>query len=102
MSARNEKQQQNRPIDFGYPTPAHGKVPAFNSIQEEMEFWDTHDTIDLADDLSAAIYTPGKKIAPISVRLDAADRARLRAEAQKMGIGPSTLARIWIKEKLAG
>jgi hypothetical protein len=77
-------------------------IPAFNSIQEEMEFWDTHDTIDFADDLSGATYTPAKKDAPISVRLDHSDRVLLKAEAEKMGIGPSTLARIWIKERLAG
>ena len=43
-----------------------------------------------------------KKDAVISVRLDRADRIQLKAEADKMGIGPSTLARIWIKERLAG
>lgn len=102
MNKRSESQSKNRQVDFGYPTPARGKVPAFNSIQEEMEFWDTHDTIDFADDLSEATYAPEKKVAPISIRLDPADRARLRAEAEKMGIGPSTLARIWIKERLAG
>jgi|SRR5688500_2239215 hypothetical protein len=102
MSKRSENQPKNRQNDFGYPTPPRGKVPAFSSIQEEMEFWDTHDTIDFADDLVAATYTPAKKVAPISVRLDHSDRARLKAEAEKMGIGPSTLARIWIKEKLAG
>lgn len=102
MNTRSEKQSKNRQNDFGYPTPPRGKVPAFNSIQEEMEFWDTHDTVDFADDLSTATYTPGKKVAPISVRLDYSDRARLKAEAEKMGIGPSTLARIWIKERLTG
>lgn len=102
MSNRSENQLKNRQRDFGYPTPSQGKVPAFSSIQEEMEFWDTHDTIDFADDLSAATYTPAKKDAPITVRLDSSDRARLKDEADKMGIGPSTLARIWIKERLAG
>ena len=102
MSRKNETTPRSPAIDFGYPTPARGKVPAFNSIQEEMEFWDTHDTIDFADDLSQAIYTPSKKDALISIRLDSADRVRLRVEAEKMGIGPSTLARIWIKERLAG
>lgn len=102
MSKQSETRSKNRQVDFGYPTPARGKVPAFNSIQEEMEFWDTHDTIDFADDLSEATYIPAKKEAPISIRLSTSDRARLRAEADKMGIGPSTLARIWIKEKLAG
>lgn len=87
--------------EFEYPTPARGTVPAFASLQEAMEFWDTHDTIDVADDLSRAAYTAAKKVAPISIRLEYADRERLRAEAAKMGIGPSTLARIWIEEKLA-
>ncbi len=32
--------------DFTYPTPADGPVPAFNSIEEEAEFWDTHDLTD--------------------------------------------------------
>jgi len=29
-------------IDWGYPTPADGPIPAFNNIEEEAEFWDTH------------------------------------------------------------
>lgn len=102
MNAKDKTLTKAKRADFGYPTPARGNIPAFGSIQEEAEFWDTHDTIDFADELSQAIYSPGKKDAPISIRLSFADRARLKAEAEKMGIGPSTLARIWIKEKLAG
>ena len=30
-------------IDFGYPTEASGPFPSFNSIDEEAEWWDTHD-----------------------------------------------------------
>lgn len=33
--------------DFKYPTPADGPVPVFNSIEEEAEFWDTHDLTEL-------------------------------------------------------
>ncbi len=35
------KQEYNQPE---YPTEAHGAIPAFNNIEEEAEFWDTHDT----------------------------------------------------------
>jgi hypothetical protein len=28
---------------FKYPTEAFGRIPSFNSIDEEAEFWDTHD-----------------------------------------------------------
>ena len=29
-----------------YPTQAHGSIPAFNSYEEEANFWDTHDITD--------------------------------------------------------
>jgi hypothetical protein len=33
-------------VDLGYPTEPHGRVPSFNTIEEEAEFWDTHDLTD--------------------------------------------------------
>lgn len=41
-------------INFDYPTPAVGKIPAFHSIEEEAEFWDTHDFTDFLDESSLA------------------------------------------------
>jgi hypothetical protein len=29
-----------------YPTKAHGSIPAFNSYEEEANFWDTHSITD--------------------------------------------------------
>lgn len=29
-----------------FPTEAHGSIPAFNSYEEEADFWDTHDFTD--------------------------------------------------------
>lgn len=103
MSSKSEKKTQPT-VDLGYPTPAHGRIPAFQSIEEEAEFWDTHSVLDFPDEFEYVGFEEPrvKKDAPITIRLDSADRARLRAEAEKMGIGPSTLARIWIKEKLVG
>jgi hypothetical protein len=37
-------------IEFDYPTPAVGKIPAFHSIEEEAEFWDTHDFTDFLEE----------------------------------------------------
>ena len=31
-----------------YPTKAHGSIPAFNSYEEEANFWDTHSITDFA------------------------------------------------------
>lgn len=89
-------------VDLGYPTPSYGGIPSFQNIEEEAKFWDTHSILDFPDAIESISFSPGRKSAPISIRLDPADRSRLQAEAAKMGIGPSTLARIWIKEKLAG
>jgi predicted DNA binding CopG/RHH family protein len=103
MSSNQEKKIQPT-VDLGYPTEAHGRIPAFQSIEEEAEFWDTHSVLDFPEEFEYVgfVEPKEKKDASITIRLDYADRARLKAEARKMGIGPSTLARIWIKERLAG
>ena len=45
--------------------------------------------------------TVGKELAGrLTLRLDRADREALDRRAQAMGVGPSTLARIWLKERL--
>ncbi len=36
-----------------YPTEAHGSIPAFNSYEEEAEFWDTHSISDFKNDKSS-------------------------------------------------
>lgn len=105
MNKNEPDSSKARPtVDLGYPTPAHGGIPSFRNIEEEAEFWDTHSILDYPDAIESIEFVPAreKKDAALSVRLDRADRIRLKAEAEKMGIGPSTLARIWIKERLAG
>lgn len=105
MNSKSESEKKIQPtVDLGYPTPAHGRIPAFQNIEEEAEFWDTHSVLDFPDEFEYVGFVEprAKKDAPITIRLDRGDRIRLKAEAEKMGIGPSTLARIWIKERLAG
>ncbi len=36
-----------------YPTEAHGSIPAFNSYEEEANFWDTHSTADFTNETEA-------------------------------------------------
>ncbi len=36
-------------IDLAYPTEAQGDLPAFQSVEEEAAFWDTHDVTDLSE-----------------------------------------------------
>ncbi|MBX3070838.1 MAG: hypothetical protein KF883_10100 [Thermomicrobiales bacterium] len=90
-------------VDLGYPTEQHGKIPAFNNIEEEAEFWDTHSFVDFLDD-SWAVDNPIdpelRKEHRLTVRLSASDNREIEARAKSRGIGSSTLVRMWIRERL--
>lgn len=88
-------------VDLGYPTETHGRIPAFNSIEEEAAFWDTHSTSEFPDEFTPVNITVGPELAEkLTLRLEKADRDALAQRARQMGVGPSTLARMWIKEHL--
>jgi len=88
-------------VDLGYPTEAHGRIPAFNSIEEEAAFWDTHDFTDFTEESTPVQVTIGQELAQrLTLRLDQEDRQALAKRARAKGIGPSTLARMWLKERL--
>ncbi|MDQ3655169.1 MAG: BrnA antitoxin family protein [Chloroflexota bacterium] len=88
-------------VDLGYPTPAYGRIPSFKNIEEEAEFWDTHDTADFPDEFELVNVTIGGDLAErLTIRLDGADRAELTRRARAKGVGPSTLVRMWVKERL--
>ena len=94
----------NRPkptVDLGYPTEAHGRIPSFANIEEEAEFWDTHDFTDFLEESTPVEVAIGPELAErLTLRLEQRDRQQLIAFAREKGIGPSTLARMWIKERL--
>jgi len=88
-------------VDLGYPTEAQGRIPAFQNIEEEAAFWDTHDFTDYLDESRPATISVGPELADrLTVRLDQADREELTRRAKEKGVGPSTLARMWLKERL--
>jgi hypothetical protein len=88
-------------IDLGYPTPVRGKIPSFRSIEEEAVFWDTHELTDYMDDADRVAITVGGELGErVTVRLDRADRVTLARYARQKGVGPSTLVRMWLKERL--
>ncbi len=88
-------------VDLGYPTEPHGRIPSFNNIEEEAAFWDTHDVTDFLEESQPAELDVGPELAEkLTLRLERSDREALIRRARRMGIGPSTLARIWIKERL--
>lgn len=88
-------------VDLGYPTGTHGLIPSFANIEEEAEFWDTHDFTDFLDESTPVQLTVGPELAErLTLRLEQRDRQQLVALAREKGVGPSTLARMWIKERL--
>ena len=77
------------------------RIPEFATREEEAAFWDTHDVSDYWDDFKPARARFAKQLSEgITIRLDPETLARLRSLASEMGIGPTTLARIWILEHL--
>jgi len=73
-------------VDLGYPTEVRGRIPAFNSVEEEAAFWETHDVTEfVGQDLQPTEVTVGP---------DLADRL-----AKAKGVSPSALARMWLKER---
>ena len=76
-------------------------IPDFTNYQEEAEFWDTHSLADYQDQLKRVDVQFGKNLTEgITVRFDPQTLDKLRTEAQKKGLGPTTLARMWILERL--
>lgn len=93
---------QHKPtVDLGYPTEPHGRIPAFRNVEEEAAFWDTHDFTEFAGESHSVEVTVGQELAErLTLRLDRDDRELLTKQARARGIGPSTLARMWLKERL--
>jgi len=78
------------------------KVPKFKSLQEERDFWDTHDSTDYHGDFKTAkdvvFVRPKKEV--ISLRLEPKFIRRLRELADKEGLPPTTYARMLIVKSI--
>lgn len=77
------------------------RIPDFATREEEAAFWDSHDIADYEDELKPVKVRFAEKLSEgITVRLDPDTLEELRTRARRMGIGPTTLARMWILEHL--
>jgi predicted DNA binding CopG/RHH family protein len=78
-----------------------GRIPEFASLEEEAEFWDTHDLADYWDEFKPVKVHFAKRLSEgITIRFDPETLKELRARAREKGLGPTTLARMWILERL--
>ncbi len=86
---------------FKYPTEAFGRIPSFNSIEEEAEFRDAHDVSEFVGvEFHLVEEDPSERNDRLIVPLTAADREELARRAETQGVPPATLVRLWIQEHL--
>jgi hypothetical protein len=77
------------------------KIPEFKSLDEEAEFWETHDTTEFEDEFEEVRAKVARPLSHIlAVRLDARTIDRLAEVGRAKGLGPSTLARMRLLERL--
>ena len=73
------------------------KIPKFKSIEEEANFWDTHDTTEFLDEFEVAhdlvFIRPEAQVVSIRFERDFADQ--VKAYAKKVGIPYTLLIRMW-------
>jgi predicted DNA binding CopG/RHH family protein len=78
-----------------------GRIPEFTSLEEEAAFWDTHSTADYEEEFTPVRVRFAKRLSTgITIRLDPDTLKRLRTLAHQQGIGPTTLIRMWVLERL--
>ena len=78
------------------------RIPRFKSREEEAEFWDTHSTTEFEDEWKEVTLKVARPlIHTLAVRLDAKTIDALADLGHQKGLGPSTLARMWLLERLS-
>ncbi len=81
------------------------RLPDFNKMtyQEEARFWDTHNVTDYEDETENVeiIFDLQKpKDETLVLRLQKGTKQKLAKKAQSKGLTTSSLARLWLLEKL--
>lgn len=79
-------------------------MPPFKTLDEEADFWDTHDLSLLFKNpktpLSELPLIEDEKEEALTIRLQKSIKAKLKRVARQKGIDTSTLSRMWLIEKL--
>ncbi len=78
------------------------KIPTFKSDQEAAELWETHSLTEFEGDLEPVkekvFAKPEKQV--MTIRVDKELVKALKAISREKGINYSTLARMWLIERL--
>lgn len=76
-------------------------IKPFKTLEEEANFWDAHSGVKEINEGTVVGFHQANKTGTLTVRFDPKDIQNLREKASRQGVGPTTLARMWIKEKLS-
>ncbi len=79
------------------------RIPRFKSIEGEAKFWDTHSFADYWDEFENVeiIFDLAKpKEETLILRLQKETKEKLEKEAKKKGLSTSSLARLWLTQRL--
>ena len=79
------------------------RIPKFKTYEEEARFWDTHSVTDFADEtenVDIVFELDKPRDETLIVRLQKDFKDKLEKTARSKGLNVSTLARMWLMEKL--
>ena len=72
----------------------------FKTYEEEANFWDTHSVLNEINEGTLVGFHRANKTGSITIRFQPEYIQILKEKALQLGIGSTTLARMWILEKL--
>ncbi len=76
-------------------------IPEFKNREEEALWFETHDMADYQHEFKTVKARFAKNLSEgITIRFDEPTLNKIREIAQEKGIGPTTLARMWIMDHL--
>lgn len=84
-------------------TKKTNNIPKFKTIEEEAHFWDTHDFTDFEselEDVEIMFELDQPRDETLVLRLQKKFKDQLQRVARSKGLNVSTLARMWLTEKL--
>ena len=77
------------------------RIPEFKTIEEEAEFWDTHDTTDYEDEFKPVkVRFADKLFDRVTIPVDTDTLAQLDALAREEELNATALVRRWVLERL--
>lgn len=77
------------------------RIPEFKNYREKTKWFDTHDMGDYQDEFKPIRVHFSKNLSQgLTIQFDPQTLDELREQAYKKGVGPTTLARMWILEHL--